>query len=329
MQPSGLIPVHVLTGALGSGKTTLLNRLLQGGFGADTAVVVNEFGDIALDQLFIAARSDETIVLKSGCICCTMRTDLVSTLLGLLARPAGAAALKRVIIETSGISDPVPILQTLRSDFNLATRFCVAGVICTADAAQGSRLADGPEAIRQLSAADAIVLTKLDVAHDHGQAARATVSAHNPIARVVEGAAELVNALGEGNLARRADHEIAAWMRLPARVQAGHEIRSTVIRGIAPPSWPRFAVWLTRLVFMHGDRILRTKGVLFDAARNRWIGVHGVRRFFHPPVHLDLAQAPEFGACLVFITQGLDPAQIEASYHRLAHSTTHPQEEHT
>jgi G3E family GTPase len=136
--PASIIPVHVLTGFLGSGKTTLLNRALDAGFGPDTAVIVNEFGDIGLDQLFLQTRSEETIVLKSGCVCCTVRTDLVSTLLSLAGRRGGLPhPFRRIIVETSGISDPLPILQTLRSDFNLLTRFRVGAVVCTVDASQG------------------------------------------------------------------------------------------------------------------------------------------------------------------------------------------------
>jgi G3E family GTPase len=97
-----------------------------------------------------------------------------------------------------------------------------------------------------------------------------------------------------------------------------HDVRSVAIRAPAPPSWAHFAVWLTRLIFLHGDRILRTKGVLFDRERNIWIGVHGVGRFFHPPVHLELASPPADGACLVFITENLDPALIERSFGRIA-----------
>jgi len=138
MRTRSTIPVHILTGFLGSGKTTLLNHALtsSSGFGADTAIVVNEFGDVALDQMFIQERSEETLVLKSGCICCSIRTDLVSTLTQLAAMSdARERPLKRVVIETSGISDPAPILTTLGSDFRLLTRFHLGAIVCAVDAA--------------------------------------------------------------------------------------------------------------------------------------------------------------------------------------------------
>ena len=159
------IPVHVLTGFLGSGKTTLLNRALQAGFGPETAVVVNEFGDVGLDQLFVQARSEETVVLKSGCVCCTIRADLASTLLQLLsARGPSAPPFRRILIETSGISDPLPILQTLRSEFNLLTRFRVGSVVCTVDAFDAASALSRPEGLAQVTAADALVITKADIA---------------------------------------------------------------------------------------------------------------------------------------------------------------------
>ena len=156
------IPVHILTGFLGSGKTTLLNQALtsSSGFGADTAIVVNEFGDVALDQMFIQERSEETLVLKSGCICCSIRTDLVSTLMQLAAMSdARATPLKRVVIETSGISDPAPILTTLGSDFRSADAF-------PSGRDRLRRRCDRPwertrRSVAQLAAADACIITKL------------------------------------------------------------------------------------------------------------------------------------------------------------------------
>jgi G3E family GTPase len=321
------IPVHVLTGFLGSGKTTLLNHALLAGFGADTAVIVNEFGDVGLDQLFVQTRSQETIVLKSGCVCCTIRSDLVTTLLQLIAARGAAPPLRRILIETSGISDPLPILQTLRSDFNLLTRFRVGSVVCTVGAADGTPWEQRSEGLAQVTAADAIVITKLDLVDaETAHAVQSAVAGLNPLAQIVP-AAQLVGWIEQeethGDNPRRALQ--MPLVRRTLRLQP-HGIRSTVIRAAAPVSWPQFAVWLTRLVFVHGDRILRTKGVLFDRERQLWIGVHGVRRFFHPPVHLALPEPPACGACLVFITERLDPALIESSYRRLVGDNSTPSE---
>jgi G3E family GTPase len=318
MSSRSTISVHILTGFLGSGKTTLLNRVLSSssGFGAETAVVVNEFGDIALDQIFIQERSEETIVLKSGCICCSIRTDLVSTLKQLAAMSDGRPSpFKRIVIETSGISDPAPILITLRSDFNLLTRFHVGSTVCVVDAtAVGDERA---ESLAQLAAADACVVTKLDLLEQRPPGeVEDSVRALNPTA-VILSADELASwfELKDARSRDVADRLAGLEPRVSAAA-SGHSIRSIVLRVASPPSWPDFAIWLSALVFQHGDKILRMKGLLFDQDRGAWIAVHGVRRFLHPPEHLQLTRPPMGGACLVFITENLDPALIERSYRR-------------
>lgn len=325
MSQTTTIPVHVLTGFLGSGKTTLLNCALQAGFGPETAVVVNEFGDVGLDQLFVQARSEETIVLKSGCVCCTIRADLASTLLQLLsARGSSVPAFRRILIETSGISDPLPILQTLRSDFNLLTRFRLGSVICTIGAFDAASALFRPEGLAQVTAADAIVITKCDIA-DGAQvaAARDATAALNPLAEVIPAEGDvLVDWLARCEAKDHPPESALRMVAIPTTSAQGHGVRSIVLRAASAPSWPRFAVWLTRLVFLHGDRILRVKGLLFDSDRGTWIGIHGVRRFFHPPVHLALNEPPDCGACLVFITERLDPLLIERSYQNLLEGST-------
>lgn len=325
MSTSTLIPVHILTGFLGSGKTTLLNHALQSGFGPETAVVVNEFGDVGLDQLFVQSHSEEAVVLKSGCVCCTIRTDLASTLLQLLAMRTGTdQPLRRILIETSGISEPLPILQTLRSDFNLLTRFRAGSVVCAVGATDDTQVHHRPETLAQITAADAIVITKRDLASPAAaRSMQAAVSRLNPLAEIVPGKGPDFATWLVRHEAAAGDPLRAVRMEpvLPTTVAQAHGVRSIAIRAAAPPSWSQFAVWLTRLVFLHGDRILRTKGVLFDPERQVWIGVHGVKRFFHPPVHLTLPVPPADGVCLVFITEHLDPALIENSYRRMAKQT--------
>jgi G3E family GTPase len=318
MSARSTIPVHILTGFLGSGKTTLLNRALTSasGFGADTAVIVNEFGDVALDQMFIQEQAEETVVLKSGCICCSIRTDLVSTLLQIAAiSDARAQPLKRVVIETSGISDPAPILTTLGSDFRLLTRFHAGTTVCTVDATDGGR--PRAEAVAQLAAADACVITKRDLAaRPADRPAKRRIGDLNPGAAVI--AADAFASWIESR--DLPDRDFAATLaNLPPRAAESspeHAVRSLVLRAASPKSWPRFAIWLSTLVFRHGDRILRMKGLLHDEARGTWLAVHGVRRFLHPPEHLALRRDASRDASLVFIVDGLDPALIERSYRR-------------
>jgi G3E family GTPase len=314
---STLIPVHILTGALGSGKTTLLNEALRAGLGAETAVIVNEFGEVALDPHFIQTRSEDTVVLQSGCVCCSIRSDLVSTLMQLVASRPTSTPLHRVLIETSGVSDPVPILYTLRSDPRLSVRFRIGTVIC-AIAALDDDLGERAETLRQIASADVIVMTKCDLVDPAVVASvQARARGLNPLAQfLAQTGAVLVRWLEQCEARREGS---LRWLELPpATDHHAHGLHSGIIRAEAPPSWPHFAVWLTRLVFLHGDRILRTKGVLFDPQRNVWIGVHGVKRFIHSPMHLELTRPPAWGACLVFITEGLDPLRLERSYERLS-----------
>jgi G3E family GTPase len=321
MKASALIPVHILTGFLGSGKTTLLNRALQAGFGPETVVVVNEFGDAGLDPSYIQSRTQETLVMKSGCVCCTLRGDLPATLLPLVARRGDAESpLRRVVIETSGLSEPLPVLQTLSADITLRSRFRAGAVVCMVGAIDDQAANPRAEARAQITAADAIVVTKRDLADAQtADAVLRDVVSLNPIAEILTGTGEdFVRWLIAAELAAADPSRAPRLVALPPVHRAHlHDVRSIAIRAAAPPSWSRFAVWLTRLVFLHGDRILRTKGVLFDAERDVWIGVHGVKRYFHPPVHLAPSPVPADGTCLVFITEGLDPERIAESYRRL------------
>jgi len=269
-------------------------------------------------------QSEETIVLKSGCICCSIRTDLVSTLKQLAAmsdeRPS---PFKRIVIETSGISDPAPILITLRSDFNLLTRFHVGSTVCVVDATAACD--ERAESMAQLAAGDACVVTKRDLLEQHRPGdVEDSIRALNPTAVILS------------------PDELASWFELKdapsldiadrladlePRVSApasSHSIRSIVLRVASPQSWPNFAVWLSALVFQHGDKILRMKGLLYDQDRGAWIAVHGVRRFLHPPEHLQLIRPPMHGACLVFITEKLDPALIARSYRHWVLSENEP-----
>ncbi|ANN80499.1 hypothetical protein BAU07_14080 [Bordetella flabilis] len=322
-------PVHVLTGPLGSGKSTLLNRLLHTGLAPDTAIIVNEFGEAGLDRTFIQESSDEVLLMDNGCICCSLRSDLSDTLMRLAAlRDEHAWSMRRVIIETSGISDPIPILHTLRSDNRLRDRFRAGSVLCTVDAQAGAAaLRERPEYVAQLGAADLALLTKADLVDEPAlRDVSAAVASANPLAKVVRTREALYDYLVDA--APRTDHTYDQLESLvpPAR-RAPHGVQHIVLRYPGPLSWPLFAIWLTRLLFLHGDRILRTKGILFDRDRNAWIGVHAVRRFLHPPIHLKLERPPESGSCLVFITDGIDPARIARSYEELWQASSgHPAE---
>lgn len=187
------IPVTILTGFLGAGKTTLLNRLLTDPALKDAAVIVNEFGDVGIDHLLVAASDDGIIELSSGCLCCTVRGELVTTLENLLRGLDNGriATLSRVVIETTGLADPAPVMHAIMLHPYLVQRFRLDGVVTLVDALNGAATLDAhEEAVKQVAVADRIVLTKTDMAGgaEAGAALRRRLAALNPAAPILEAA---------------------------------------------------------------------------------------------------------------------------------------------
>lgn len=298
--PALVIPVSVITGFLGSGKTTLIGRLLRDPSLADTAVIVNEFGEVALDHDLIAA-SDETLVqLTTGCLCCAVRTDLVETLLDLHARrEAGELRFARVLVETSGLADPAPILAALMSDSALAGRFAIAAVATLVDAELGeATLIRHPEARRQVAMADRILLTKTDRAAPSA-ALRARLAALNPAATPSPGPAD------------------AAWLlapagRLPAEIPpiALHTaaITAASIRRTEPVPALALTLLIQALAEHCGSRLLRLKG-LVDIAESpgRPALIHGVQHVFSAPDFLPAWPTEDRTTRIVLIGEALPP----------------------
>ena len=161
------IPVFVITGFLGSGKTTLLNALLKHPRMAETAVLVNEFGEIGIDHLLFEALDDDILLLAAGCVCCTIREDVVASLRSLFEQRAGGQVpeFRRVVIETTGLADPAPILHTLLAGDPVSDAWTVDGIVTTVDAVSGHRqLSEHPESVKQAAVADRLLITKADIA---------------------------------------------------------------------------------------------------------------------------------------------------------------------
>ena len=312
-------PVTLITGCLGSGKTTLLQRLLGDPALSDTAVLINEFGEIGLDH-HLLERIDETMVmLQSGCVCCTIRGELSAAIKDLHSRRERGLLppFRRVAIESTGLADPFPILSTVRSDPVLRHHFCLGNVITTVDAVNGAQQLDlQPESVKQVAVADRLVLTKTDLATAE-ETTRLTqrlrrINADAPLWRAVE------SGFDADALLSAKDYE--AWQPTERGDAPGdHRRHSDDIRSLAlsidePIDWARFGVWLTMLLNRHGEALLRVKGILNVADAATPVAVHAVQHLVHAPRHLEAWPDADRRSRLVFIARGLDPAVIERSF---------------
>jgi G3E family GTPase len=346
---AALIPVSVLTGFLGSGKTTLLNTLLKSPMLSNACVVINEFGEIGLDHLLVET-SDETIVeLSSGCLCCTIRGDLIDTLNSLLdRRNAGSLkAFDRIVIETTGLADPAPVLHALMRDELLLQRVKLEGVITVVDGFLGMATLDSHlEAVKQVAMADRIVLTKLDLlegkeGEDMLFAIIARMRKLNPSARLLtthrgEAKAEHLFNTGLYNAAHKSA-DVQGWLAIEGVERAeqaqhkhqhrhhGHHhhdvsrhdehIRSFAFRDKRAISPQGLELFLELLTSYHGPNLLRMKGIVLTADDpTRPLAIHGVQHVLHPPARL--ASWPDGVAetKLVFIVKDIEKSAIEGLF---------------
>ncbi|MFT3789932.1 MAG: GTP-binding protein [Rudaea sp.] len=339
------LPVILLSGFLGSGKTTLLSRLLRHERLRDTAVVINEFGEIALDHLLVAAVDAQTVLLDGGCVCCAVRDDLAETLHALHARRAegGVPAFGRVVIETSGLADPTAIAALLLRDAALARRFALDAVIVTVDAvhAQG-QLDTQPEAVRQVLLADRLLLTKTDlVGEDDYWKLVARLHALNPAAarlNCVRGEIDPDELIGAGARASaETPAQVARWHAPSAAAHAacGHDhahggaadcapapheagadaahgrgVRAHCLRIDEPFDWDVLSSWLGSVAFHHGDRLLRLKAIVNVRGEDAPVVMHGVQRWLHEAESLPAWPDAERSSRFVFIVRDLPRAAL-------------------
>jgi G3E family GTPase len=320
-------PVSIITGYLGSGKTTLLNRLLQDPGMARAAVIINEFGEVALDHLLVATPNENTVLLANGCLCCTIRGDLVGTLADLLAKrgAGGIPAFDRVLVETTGLADPVPVLRTLASDEAIAPRLRPGAVITMVDAVNGEgQLEDCPESVKQTAVADCLVVSKTDIAAPSALGRlRRRLARVNPGAQVLEAVRGAVapGLLFGAALEPAAEREaVERWLNedayaktAPARAAGRHVdgIRTFAVRHEAPVTGAGLAAWLNLMATLKGANLLRVKGII--NVEGSPVAVHVVQSVIHEPLTLASWPSADRGTRIVFITRGMPREDIEAT----------------
>jgi G3E family GTPase len=318
-------PVTVVTGFLGSGKTTVLKRALQSPQFGFTAVIVNEFGAVGLDHLLVEAVDGEMVLLKSGCICCSVRSDLESSLRELLSRrDDGRIDFARIVVETTGLADPAPIAQLTLNNPLTAPFLAPARIVTTIDAPHGGRhLREHWEARKQVALADAVLLTQSDLAPERMGDLRHAVARLNAAAPqivCVHGDVDPQWLLAAGSMSASADGPAPPH----AHGHAHGEIATLALHAEAPLDWLRLQAWLATLRAEHGERLLRVKGVLDLEGETQPVAVHGIHHVFHPPVRLRAWPAGPRRTQLVLIVRAMEVEPLRDSFRRevLAASTT-------
>lgn len=310
----GKKPITIVTGCLGSGKTTLLQRVLGNKkSGEKVAVIVNEFGKEGLDHHLLRQAEERTVLLNGGCICCNSREDLENELKELLSKEeSGEAPFERVVIETTGMADPAPILFTILTNPLLQHRYVMDCIITTVDTKNGSlQIKRNPELLKQVAAADKVVLTKTDLASETEIADVASfIQETNPSCAIyssqnVQFNTSFLENSGHHRI-RTVSNTLSNQNHYPTSIQSiSFSVNSQI-------DWTAFGLWLSMLLYAKGEDVLRVKGLL-DTGEKGPIVLNGVQHIIHPPQHLNEWPADEKKAYLVFILRDIDPQAIKDS----------------
>lgn len=323
------VPVTILTGFLGSGKTTVLNRLLKLPSLTDTAVIVNEFGSVGLDHLLIEQAIEDAVLLRNGCICCTVRGDIADTLDLLWERREQGLLppFRRIAIETTGLADPAPVAHALLAEPEARYACRLDGIVTTVDALHGPmHIEHHPEARRQVAIADRVLLTKTDLVTDEEvvrvTALIAALNAAAPARPVVNGDVAAEDVFGLSPDAGADPARVAHWLRAfddnPRHAHQhfpfrhGDEISSITLRCDRPLEWEKLRGWLQSVLSLRGDRVLRLKGLVHLADCDHPVVLQGVHHVLHPPVYYE--KPVPGGTRIVLITRGLSATGLRESF---------------
>ncbi len=327
------VPVWVLTGFLGSGKTTFLNKMRGDATMRDTLVLVNEFGDVAIDHNLIAESTENVVLLESGCLCCAIRGDLIDALRNLVVRRIRneIPPFSRVIVETTGLADPVPIVHTLAADLNLSERYRIEGVVTVVDHQHiGPYLADYIEARRQLMIADSIVISKTDLPGYDAARLQTVLRRFNTQAPMVpsesrQACVKLFESLerrisGRGfitmqlNKAQDSSESVGSAFSSMGLGVHTRDLSSLSLSCGRPLDWAGLMGWLGDLLTEYGPRLLRVKGLVDVQGHDQPIVLQGVQHVFYPVETIPAWPDGERKTQIVLIGQALDDAKIRASF---------------
>ena len=329
---AGRIPVSIVTGFLGSGKTTLINRLLKRPDMNRVAVIMNELGEQSIDHDLVQISSEQMMLLNNGCLCCVLRGDLQETLRELFVkrRTGEIIDFERVVIETTGLADPAPVMQTLMTDTMLQAQYRLDCVVTLVDAVNGAGQLDTmQEALKQAALADRLVVTKSDLADAAAvetlEARLRGLNPQAPIKRAINGEIELAFLINVGlTSARSRLEDVERWMGAEVPDEHGHvhrhdsSVRSFCLRYERPFSWTTFSQCMEVLTALRGPDLLRVKGLVNVEDRNGPLVVQGVQHLFHPPIELAAWPSADRATRIVFITRGIERASIESLFAAIA-----------